>query len=361
MIELFPHLNIFSSKLLQWFDTFGRHDLPWQKQKTAYRVWLSEIMLQQTQVKTVIDYFHRFIARFPNVKTLATADINEVLQLWAGLGYYARARNLHRTACIIHQDYHGRFPRTVAELQQLPGIGRSTAGAIVSIAFGTKATILDGNVKRVLSRVLALPGTPLDKTFNDTLWCVAENLTPNARVGDYTQAIMDLGATLCTRVKPRCIDCPLQSLCKAYQLDRVADFPNAKIKKVRPERDVHLILLENNQQQILLHKRPDSGIWGGLWCLPELAKEEDISAWCQQNRLQKATLASTRAPVKHILTHFTLYLYVHYVRCDASQINAPHATIGTWHSHRELNALGFPAPIQKLLKRHFDDKNRTLR
>ena len=318
-------------------------------------------MLQQTQVKTVIDYFHRFVARFPNVKTLATADINEVLQLWAGLGYYARARNLHRTAQIIHQDYHGRFPRTVIELQQLPGIGRSTAGAIVSIAFDTKATILDGNVKRVLSRVLALSGTPLDKAFHDTLWRVAENLTPNERFGDYTQAIMDLGATLCTRTKPRCPDCPLQSLCSAYQSNRVADFPNVKIKKARPERDVHLILLENNQQQIWLHKRPDSGIWGGLWCLPEVAKKEDISAWCHQNRLQKANLDSTRAPVKHILTHFTLYLHVHYVRCDAGQIDSAHATIGQWYSRPELHTLGFPAPIQKLLKRHFDDKNCTLR
>lgn len=360
MKEFLPE-NAVAPKLLDWFDTFGRHDLPWQKQKTAYRVWLSEIMLQQTQVKTVIDYFHRFIARFPNVKALATANINEVLQLWAGLGYYARARNLHRTAQIIHQDYHGRFPRTVTELEQFPGIGRSTAGAIVAIAFGIKATILDGNVKRVLSRILTLSGTPLDKTFNDTLWKVAENLTPSERVGDYTQAIMDLGATLCTRTKPRCTECPLQSLCSAYQLDRVADFPNAKIKKVRPERDVHLILLENSQQQILLHQRPDSGIWGGLWCLPEVAEKEAILPWCRQNRMPKTTLQYTFEPIKHILTHFTLYLHVHYVSCNASQIKSPHATIGAWHSRLELNTMGFPAPIQKLLKRHFDDKNRTLR
>lgn len=361
MMKKSPLEKTFAPKLLHWFDEFGRHDLPWQKQKTAYRVWLSEIMLQQTQVKTVIDYFHRFISRFPNVKLLATAHSDAVLQLWAGLGYYARARNLHRTAQIIHQDYKGRFPRTVTELQQLPGIGRSTAGAIVAIAFETKATILDGNVKRVLSRVMALSGTSLDKSFNDTLWTMAESLTPDERVGDYTQAIMDLGATLCTRTQPRCGDCPLQSLCSAYQLDRVADFPTAKLKKVRPERDVHLILLENNSQQILLHKRSDSGIWGSLWCLPEVAAKEDIIAWCQQNRIQKAALKYTLAPIKHILTHFTLYLHVHYVSCGSVQAKATHATIGTWHSQLELNALGFPAPIQKLLKGYYHDKNRTLR
>lgn len=337
-------LNTFSSQLLHWFDAFGRHDLPWQKRKTAYRVWLSEIMLQQTQVKTVIDYFHRFTARFPNVKALATADINEVLQLWAGLGYYARARNLHSTAQIIHQDYQDRFPRTVEALQELPGIGRSTAGAIVSIAFGEKATILDGNVKRVLSRVLALEGTSADKIFNDTLWKVAESLTPNERVGDYTQAIMDLGATLCTRTKPRCQDCPLKNLCLAYQSDRVLDFPNPKIKKTRPERDMHLILLKDKVERILLQKRPDKGIWGGLWCLPELEEQHEIIAWCRQHQIPQAKWEQSLEPIKHILTHFTLYLHVHCVTCTAND-----ATIGTWHFPEEIQNMGFPAPIQKLL------------
>ncbi len=339
-------LNTFSSQLLHWFDACGRHDLPWQKQKTAYRVWLSEIMLQQTQVKTVIDYFHRFTKRFPNVKALATADINEVLQLWAGLGYYARARNLHRTAQIIHQDYQGRFPRTVDALQELPGIGRSTAGAIVSIAFGEKATILDGNVKRVLSRILALEGTSADKIFNDTLWDVAESLTPAERVGDYTQAIMDLGATLCTRTKPRCQDCPLKNLCRAYQSDRVLDFPNAKMKKIRPERAVHLILLKDNAQRILLQKRPDKGIWGGLWCLPELKSPDEVVPWCHQHQISEVKLEQRLEPIKHILTHFTLYLHVHCVTCSTNR-----ASIGAWHSSLEIQNMGFPAPIQKLLNK----------
>lgn len=345
----------FTPKLLHWFDQFGRHDLPWQKQKTAYRVWLSEIMLQQTQVKTVIAYFHRFIERFPNVKTLATANSDEVLHLWAGLGYYARARNLHRAAQIIQEQYNGRFPRTVEALQQLPGVGRSTAGAIVAIAFGDKAVILDGNVKRVLSRVYAVEGSPLDKNVIDNLWAIAEKLTPVERIGDYTQAIMDLGATLCTRNQPRCGDCPLQSLCKAYHLNRVEDFPAKKAKKEKPTRDVHLILLENNAQQILLHKRPDSGIWGGLWCLPEVLEKEAISLWCTQNNLKKYAVQPSLAPIKHVLTHFTLQIHVHPVKCVAGKSRTSNAKLGTWTALPALISLGFPAPIQKLFKRYYND------
>jgi A/G-specific adenine glycosylase len=348
-------MKTFSAKLLHWFDQFGRHDLPWQKQKTAYRVWLSEIMLQQTQVKTVIEYFHRFVARFPNVKALAMAHSDEVLHLWAGLGYYARARNLHRAAKIIHEEYHGRFPRTVDVLQQLPGIGRSTAGAIVAIAFGDKAVILDGNVKRVLSRVYAVEGSPLDKDVIESLWAIAENLTPKERVGDYTQAIMDLGATLCTRTQPRCDDCPLQSICKAYHLNRVADFPAKKAKKEKPQRDVHLILLENNLQQILLHKRPNSGIWGGLWCLPEVPKKEAILPWCKQHAIQKYTVQPGLTPIKHILTHFTLQIYIHPVQCIAAPLYPDQAALGTWTARTTLTSLGFPAPIQKLFKRYYHD------
>ncbi len=345
----------FSDKVLRWFDKFGRHDLPWQKQKTAYRVWLSEIMLQQTQVKTVVDYFNRFITRFPNVQSLATAHSDEVLHLWAGLGYYARARNLHRAAQMIHDNYNGRFPSTLEQLLELPGIGRSTAGAIMAIAFAKKGIILDGNVKRVLSRVYAVTGSPLDKDFNDTLWTIAEKLTPNERVGDYTQAMMDLGATLCTRHQPRCGVCPLHSLCKAYSLDCVEDFPAKKIKKERPFRDVHLILLENNAQQILLHKRPDSGIWGGLWCLPEVTEKEKIELWCEQNTIKKYTLQKPLAPIKHILTHFTLQILIHPVKCNEGKRHKPAGTLGTWHALSALTSLGFPAPIQKLFKRYYHD------
>jgi A/G-specific adenine glycosylase len=347
--------KVFASQLLHWFDQFGRHDLPWQKQKTAYRVWLSEIMLQQTQVKTVIDYFHRFITRFPNVKALAMADNDEVLQLWAGLGYYARARNLHRAAQLIQSQYNGRFPRTIEALQQLPGIGRSTAGAIVAIAFGDKGVILDGNVKRVLSRVYAIEGSPLDKHVIGGLWTIAEKLTPEERVGDYTQAIMDLGATLCTRLQPRCIDCPLQSLCQAYRLNRVADFPAKKAKKEKPKRDVHLILLENNLQQILLHKRPDSGIWGGLWCLPEVLEKEEVLTWCAQQNIKKFTLQPSLEPIKHVLTHFNLQIHIHSVKCVISKSRVDHGTLGTWTALPALAALGFPAPIQKLFKRYYHD------
>lgn len=348
-------MKVFTSRLLDWFDQFGRHDLPWQKQKTAYRVWLSEIMLQQTQVKTVIEYFQRFIVRFPTVKALAAADSDAVLQLWAGLGYYARARNLHRTAKIIQEEYHGRFPHTAEALQQLPGIGRSTAGAIVAIAFGDKGVILDGNVKRVLSRVYAIEGSPLDKDVTDSLWAIAEKLTPIERVGDYTQAIMDLGATLCTRTQPRCGDCPLQSLCKAHHLNRVEDFPAKKAKKEKPSREVHLILLENSLRQILLHKRPDSGIWGGLWCLPEVAEKEAVLPWCIQHNLKKCTVQPSLAPIQHVLTHFILQITIHPVQCALSKSSPDPLTLGTWTALSTLTSLGFPAPIQKLFKRYYHD------
>ena len=338
----------FSKRLLHWFDQHGRHDLPWQHPKTAYRVWLSEIMLQQTQVKTVIDYFTRFITRFPTLKSLALANIDEVLQLWAGLGYYARARNLHRTAQIIYQEYNNRFPKTVEALQQLPGIGRSTAGAIVAIARDEKATILDGNVKRVLTRLYALAGDPSDKTINDKLWQLAETLTPEKRTADYTQAIMYLGATLCTRQAPDCAHCPVNSLCHAYQTNQVHIFPTPKKKKEKPTKAMHLLLLQNNKQQILLQRRENAGIWGGLWCLPEIADNVILHKHIRFS------------PIKHILTHFILQIHVYYMEKPTSQSANSYVTMGTWHSWENLPHLGFPAPIQKLLERLFDDEINTL-
>jgi A/G-specific adenine glycosylase len=338
----------FSKKLLHWFDQHGRHDLPWQHPKTAYRVWLSEIMLQQTQVKTVIVYFTRFIKRFPTLKSLALADIDDVLRLWAGLGYYARARNLHRTAQIIYQEHHGRFPNTIASLQQLPGIGRSTAGAIVAIAFGEQAAILDGNVKRVLTRLYALEGDVTDKIINDRLWQLAEILTPQKRSADYTQAIMDLGATICTRQSPACLHCPVNSLCHAYQLNQVTAFPTPKKKKQKPTKEMHLLLLQNNKQQILLQRRENAGIWGGLWCLPEVAANALV---------HEHTLLS---PIKHTLTHFILQIHVHSLKKLPSQTAKAYATMGVWCRWEELPQLGFPAPIQKLLERVYDEEINTL-
>ncbi|MGY8869166.1 MAG: A/G-specific adenine glycosylase, partial [Pseudomonadales bacterium] len=261
----------FNTAVLDWFDQHGRHNLPWQQDKTAYFTWISEIMLQQTQVTTVIPYFERFIERFPDVQTLANAEQDEVLHLWTGLGYYARARNLHKTAQIVATDYYGEFPQTVEALEQLPGIGRSTAGAVLSISTGKRAAILDGNVKRVLARFYALEGWTGSTANQKTLWEYAERNTPQKRVGEYTQAMMDLGATLCTRSKPSCPSCPLQNHCTALKLGRSSEFPHPKPKKKIPVKQTIMLLLQDEQQQTLLQQRPPTGLWGGLWSLPEVA------------------------------------------------------------------------------------------
>lgn len=255
--------------ILEWFDKNGRKNLPWQKARTPYRVWVSEIMLQQTQVTTVIPYFERFIKKFPDVKSLANAPEDEVLELWAGLGYYARARNLHKTAKIIQQEYKGTFPNDLLLLQELPGIGRSTAGAIFSLGMNQPAAILDGNVKRVFTRLHAIDGYPNASKTLKQLWQIAEDYLPNERAADYTQAMMDLGALLCTPTQPNCKSCPVQKYCLAHAQDKTTDYPTPKPTKSLPVRSSHFLILVNNQQEILLEKRPPAGIWGGLWSLPE--------------------------------------------------------------------------------------------
>ncbi len=252
----------FQQNILTWFDQHGRKDLPWQKDISPYRVWLSEIMLQQTQVTTVIPYFNAFIEKFPDINTLANAPLDEVLHLWSGLGYYARARNLHKTAQLIAEL--GYFPDSLEALNKLPGIGLSTAGAILSIAFNKSHPILDGNVKRVLTRFKAVSGWSGDSGVNKQLWAISAQLTPKQRVADYTQAIMDLGATLCTRNKPKCDACPIKSFCIAKLTDTVALFPAPKPTKFIPTKKLTLLLLRNIDHSILLEKRPPTGIWGGL-------------------------------------------------------------------------------------------------
>ena len=244
--------NLFAHAVLDWFDQHGRHNLPWQENKTAYNTWVSEIMLQQTQVSTVIPYYERFMQRFPTVETLASANQDEVLHLWTGLGYYARARNLHKTAQIISQDLQGNFPETVEELEMLPGIGRSTAGAVLSISTGKWAPILDGNVKRVLARFYALDGWPGTTANQKILWQHAENNTPRERVGEYTQAMMDLGATVCTRSKPSCLLCPLQKQCTAFELGKADQLPIPKPKKVIPVKQTYMLMLQQENPDTVL-------------------------------------------------------------------------------------------------------------
>ncbi|HSW70342.1 MAG TPA: A/G-specific adenine glycosylase, partial [Gammaproteobacteria bacterium] len=257
-----PHL--FQSQLLQWFDQYGRHDLPWQQDKTPYRVWVSEIMLQQTQVTTVIPYYQRFMERFPDIKTLANADEDTVMHYWSGLGYYRRARYLHAAAKKIMSDFHGKFPDNLADLITLPGIGRSTAGAILSIAFQKQAAILDGNVKRVLTRLHGIT----DSIDEKTLWPLAEKYTPIHRTDHYAQAMMDLGATLCVRGKPRCEVCPFNKKCVAHTKDIAASLPIKKPRKSLPVHEATFLILRH-KDLVLLEKRAPIGVWAGLWSLPQ--------------------------------------------------------------------------------------------
>jgi A/G-specific adenine glycosylase len=291
----------FAEPLLDWFDVAGRTHLPWQQQRTPYRVWISEIMLQQTQVVTVIPYFERFMQRFPTVQLLADAPLDEVLHLWTGLGYYARARNLHRAAQTIVAEFDSEFPKSLEQVMDLPGIGRSTAGAILSLACKQRHPILDGNVKRVLTRYFAIKGFPGEKAIETALWKLADDCTPTQRVAAYTQAIMDLGATLCTRSKPRCSDCPLQKHCEANRLGLQSKLPTPRPKRERPQRQA-FCLVATHRGAVLLEKRPPTGIWGGLWTLPQFADRAACEAFAGSTKLQALPRYD------HSFTHFDLQL-----------------------------------------------------
>lgn len=350
-----PETNSFSRQVLDWFDQHGRKNLPWQQDKTPYRVWISEIMLQQTQVATVIPYFERFMERFPSVQALAEADQDEVLKYWAGLGYYARARNLHKAAQQVCNEFGGQFPDTVEGLSQLSGIGRSTAGAIVSIAYQKRAAILDGNVKRVLARYAGVEGWPGETKVLNQLWQIAESYTPDKRPDHYTQAMMDLGATLCTPRKPNCTACPLQAGCQALARDRVEAIPGSRPKKQIPERQCQLVLIVNSAGEILLERRPPSGIWGGLWCLPQVEEhtpdEKILQQWRQRLGIELELLYEL-SPIRHTFSHFHLTM-----RPRVWRLNACTADLIRDEPDLDWYALnrpppGLPAPIKKLLKQY---------
>lgn len=342
----------FQQRLLEWFDQHGRKDLPWQHPVTPYRVWVSEIMLQQTQVVTVIPYFQRFMQHFPDVNTLAKAPLDNVLQHWAGLGYYARARNLHKAAQIIATQK--AFPDTVENLTALPGIGLSTAGAISSIAFNKSAPILDGNVRRVLTRFHSIDGWAGDSKINQELWRLSHFYTPSQRVADYTQAIMDLGATLCTRSKPRCQDCPLSDTCLAVKENKVSDLPTPKPKKTQPVKTTVFLILQNTQQQILLKKRPPTGIWGGLWSLPEFESIKEAQAWCLQQNIiiyKQKQLASQR----HTFSHYHLDYTPLLISMDNPINIVMEQTTALWYNSGQLETLALPAPVMRLLQAYFGE------
>jgi A/G-specific adenine glycosylase len=333
--------------LLAWHALAGRHDLPWQHERSAYRVWVSEVMLQQTQVSTVIPYFERFLARFPDVRALAEAPDDEVLHLWTGLGYYARARNLLRAAREIRDVHGGNFPGTLDEVMSLPGIGRSTAGAILALSADQRHPILDGNVKRVLARYYALDGAPDEAGTLAALWKVAELNTPEAGVATYTQAIMDLGATVCTRSRPRCDDCPLRADCRARIEGRQAALPAPKSRRAQRKRRAAVMLVARREGKVLLVQRPPSGIWGGLWCLPEFADREAAAAYAA-TELSNARLAVNALPeIEHSFTHFDLVITPLIASCgSAARVGEAGAL---WYDVDEPARVGLPAPILTLL------------
>jgi A/G-specific adenine glycosylase len=296
---------LFAHRLIRWQKQHGRHDLPWQGQ-VAYCVWLSEIMLQQTQVATVIPYYQRFIASFPNIAALAAATEDQVLAHWSGLGYYARGRNLHKAAQIIVAQHHGEFPQQLEQILELPGIGRSTAAAVCALAFHQRRAILDGNVKRVLARYCGIEGWAGEKQVEEKLWRQAEALLPEGDVATYTQALMDMGATVCTRSKPKCVLCPVQADCVALQSERTAELPTPRPRKAVPERNaVFLLLMYGND--ILLEKRPGSGIWGGLWCPPQFDDEGSAREWFGRSGME-ASGGERMGTFTHSFTHFKLHI-----------------------------------------------------
>jgi A/G-specific adenine glycosylase len=334
-------------RLLAWHAKSGRHGLPWQQDRSAYRVWVSEIMLQQTQVATVIPYFARFMQRFPDVCALADAPPDEVLHLWTGLGYYARARNLHRAAQLIRDRHDGRFPTGLDAVMELPGVGRSTAGAILAISAGARHPILDGNVKRVLARFYAVDGAPDESATIEKLWRLAEDNTPSRNVATYTQAIMDLGATLCTRAKPRCEACPIESDCRARIEGRQDELPAAKRKRAVRKRKTAVMLVARRESEVLLVQRPPSGIWGGLWCLPEF-EHRDAAAMYAANTLTSATLVRTPLPdIEHSFTHFDLVITPVVATCRGEA--AVHEGNTLWYDLTQPARVGLPAPIKTLL------------
>ncbi|MDH2915522.1 MAG: A/G-specific adenine glycosylase [Gallionella sp.] len=339
-------MTSFASRLVAWQRTHGRHGLPWQG-ADAYRVWLSEIMLQQTQVATVIPYFQRFISSFPSIAALAAATEEQVLEHWSGLGYYARGRNLHKAARIVMARHGGEFPRKLEEILELPGIGRSTAAAICALAFHERRAILDGNVKRVLARHCGIAGWAGNKQVEERLWQQAEALLPTEDVAIYTQSLMDMGATVCTRSKPKCVLCPVQNDCVALQAGRINELPAPRPKKIVPERHaIFLLLMHGND--ILLEKRPGSGIWGGLWCPPQFDDEEAAKDWFVRNGMD-ASNGKKMETFAHTFTHFKLHITPLKIQLAHKPLRATQPG-SVWLNVEEALQAAIPTPVRHLLK-----------
>ena len=342
-------MTSFAPRLLEWFDAHGRHDLPWQHERTPYSVWVAEIMLQQTQVATVIPYYERFMRRFPSVELLAAAPLDDVLAHWSGLGYYARARNLWRAARLVAERFGGDVPAQLEQLLDLPGIGRSTAGAILAQSTGERFAILDGNVKRVLARYHAVAGWPGDTVVAKVLWEHAEQHTPRERVADYTQAIMDLGATLCTRARPKCTLCPLASGCRACLAGTQQKFPAPRPKRERAHRRVAVLVVQDADGRVLLERRPARGVWGGLYSLPELPETDAPAEWCARHFGTVVAGQQELATIEHAFTHFDLDLTPWLLRI-AEPSSVMDREDWTWHIPGAELQVGVPAPVALLLR-----------
>lgn len=339
-----------ADRLLAWFDRDGRHDLPWQHPRTPYRVWLSEIMLQQTQVQTVIPYYTRFLDALPTLPDLAAADDDRVLALWAGLGYYARARNLHKAAQVCVEKHDGDLPREFEALAALPGIGRSTAGAILAQAHGLRFPILDGNVKRTLARYHGIAGWPGSAPVEKQLWTLSESHLPESRLADYTQAIMDFGATLCTRHDPACVLCPLQDDCVARREGRVAQLPEAKPGKPLPERRTLMLLLHDDADRVLLVRRSGKGVWSGLWSLPEAGDHDEARALLATFARADFDAAEPMPLFEHVFSHYRLHIEPLRWRVADGAGEAGDNGGHRWQPRDRLHELGLPAPVKKLLE-----------
>lgn len=341
-------MSDFAQHLIRWQKTHGRHNLPWQGTRDPYRIWLSEIMLQQTQVGTVIPYYLRFLERFPDIACLAAAPQDEVLALWSGLGYYSRGRNLHAAARLVMAQHGGTFPARVEDIVALPGIGRSTACAIAAFAFGARSAILDGNVKRVLARHFGVAGHPGENRVETALWVLAESLLPARDVATYTQALMDLGATVCTRSRAGCGECPVSTSCVALASDRVAFLPTPRPKKTVPQKATRMLILRR-AGEILLEKRPPSGIWGGLWSLPEAGMDTDVATHCRTRFGMETTAAGSLPELRHTFTHFRLRIAPQLL--DVTHL-LPRAeqTGQLWLAPRDALSTAIPTPVRKLLQ-----------
>ena len=340
----------FANAILKWYQEYGRKNLPWQQEKTAYKVWLSEVMLQQTQVTTVIPYFERFLDHFPTVTALANADQDEVLHLWTGLGYYARARNLHKTAKIVAEQYQGEFPLTLEEMHALPGVGRSTAAAILSSVYKQPHAILDGNVKRTLARCFAVEGWPGKKSVENRLWELAEAHTPQSGTDSYNQAMMDMGAIVCTRSKPKCSLCPVEAFCEAKKLGRQSDFPGKKPKKEKPVKDSWFVILYH-QNQVWLEQRPQTGIWGGLFCFPE-HNTEQIEHQLDLRNVEDSQIEEIKPLIafRHTFSHYHLDITPVLVKLNHTPNLVMDGNGGLWYNLSQPEKVGLAAPVKQLIE-----------